>query len=83
MSTDDDELAGDSPKVSGPQHYVTAGDYARRAAKAADASGWPRALAFAAIGQIHATLAAAAATALHEEYGDVRAWRDATGQEGR
>jgi hypothetical protein len=31
--------------------------------------------------QVHAILALAAATALHEEHSDVLAWREATGQE--
>jgi hypothetical protein len=38
----------------------------------------------AALGQVHATLAAAAAFTLHPdtaEYADIRAWRDITGQQ--
>jgi hypothetical protein len=66
---------------SGPGHYAEASRYAQRAAKALDGNDVTRAQALAAIGQLHATLAAAAATALHEEYSDIRAWRRVTGQE--
>jgi hypothetical protein len=52
---------------SGPRHYEAASRYARRAAKALDREEVTRAQALAAIGQIHATLAVAAATVLHEE----------------
>ena len=68
---------------SGPGHYAEASRYARSAAAALDGEKPDRALALAAIGQIHATLAAASAAALHEEYGDIRGWRHVTGQEGR
>jgi hypothetical protein len=33
--------------------------------------------------QVHAALALTSATALHEEYADIRDWREATGQEGQ
>jgi hypothetical protein len=48
----------------GPWHYKKASRYARRAAKALDGDEVTRAQALAAIGQVHATLALAAATAL-------------------
>jgi hypothetical protein len=66
--------------VPGPQHYVTAGYYTRQAAEAYELGQYESAAVLAAIGHVHATLAATAATALHEEYADIRAWRDATGQ---
>ena len=35
------------------------------------------------LAQAHATLALAAATALHGDHADIRAWREVTRQEGR
>lgn len=66
---------------SGSGHYAEASCYARRAAKALDGKEVARAQALGAIGQVHATLALTAATALHEEYSDIRARRRVTGQE--
>ena len=70
----------------GPAHYAEAERWALRAAETLDRQppipdGVAMASAFAAIGQIHATLAAASAAALHEEYQDIRARRQVTGQE--
>jgi hypothetical protein len=67
--------------ISGPLHYVRAGYYARQAAEAEQIGQYESAVALAAIGQIHATLAAASAAALHDENGDTREWRNVTGQE--
>jgi len=51
------------------------------AADAVSAGDPATAAVFAAIGQVHATLAAAAATALHEEYADIGRWLEVAGQE--
>jgi hypothetical protein len=78
-----DVSPGEVPPVSGPQNYATAVDYALQAYDAERAGRYEHAAVLAAIGQLHATLAVAAATALHEEYADIRGWRAVTGQEGR
>jgi hypothetical protein len=67
---------------SGPGHYTVAEGLAEDAMRTLESGDPARAAILAAIGQVHATLAAASA-ALHEEYGDIREWRQVTGQEGR
>lgn len=79
-----DERAEERPihPESGPGHYDAASRYAREAAKALRSDEVARAQALAGIGQIHATLAAAAA-ALHSDFTDaatLRAWKEVTGQ---
>jgi hypothetical protein len=54
-----------------------------RPGEAFDRDQLDKASTLAAIGQVHATIAAASAAALHEEAADIRAWRAVTGQEGR
>jgi len=67
-------------RMSGPAHYAEAGRYAGMAVAAVSAGDPATAAVLAAIGQLHATLAVAAATALHDEHADIREWRNATGQ---
>jgi hypothetical protein len=60
-------------RESGPGHYVEASRYAADSASALQADDVARAQALAAIGQIHATLAVAAATAPDDDR-----WREVT-----
>jgi hypothetical protein len=53
-----------SSRQSGPWHYAEADRYANEAAAALEAGDVVRAQALAAIGQVHATLAAASVAAL-------------------
>ena len=66
---------------TGQANYMRTQEYAGEAAAAHAEGDLDGAAVLAAIGQVHATLALAAATALHEEHRDIRAWREATGQE--
>jgi hypothetical protein len=67
------EAAGQSPidPESGPGHYAAAGYYARQAAEALYHEDVARAQALAAIGQIHAMLAAAAAAAVQDRMAEL------------
>jgi hypothetical protein len=67
--------------MTGPEHYLRAQELAAEAASALASGSTVTPAVLAAIGQIHATLAATSAAALHDEYADLRAWREATGQE--
>ena len=62
---------------SGPGHYKEASRYAYEAAEALRSEDPARAQTLAAIGQIHATLAAAAATAVQDHVTELD-WRDVT-----
>lgn len=64
---------------SGPGHYAEASRYARDAAKALANDKVARAQALAAIGQIHAALAVAAATVAQDRVTELN-WQDVTGR---
>lgn len=73
------EAAGD---MTGPDHYRQAEEL-MGALVGRDRGSVPGEEGIVAEAQVHAILALASATALHEEHGDIRAWREATGQEAR
>jgi hypothetical protein len=71
--------------ISGPQQYAKAGHYAREAAEAERIGDRDRAYALAAIGQVRATSAMAAATTLDpnvSDYGTYRAWQQVADRQG-
>jgi hypothetical protein len=68
---------------TGPGNYATAHALADDARQACNNERFEEAAVLAAIGQIYATLAVAAATALHKEPADIQGWRDVTNQDGR
>lgn len=66
--------------MTGPDHYCKAEELAAKAdGYLGRGEGQESALVWAAVAQIHATLALAAATALGTATADVRAWADAAG----
>ena len=68
--------------MTGPGNYAVAQDYAAAAVAARDREDLAEAAVLAAIGQVHATSAVAAAAVLqHDQHVAIRAWQDVTGQE--
>lgn len=70
--------------MTGPDHYLTAVQFVTAATNAFDRDNLNVATVLASLAQVHATLAAAAATALNDADGGMtaseqRAWREAAG----
>lgn len=66
--------------MTGPDHYLKAEELAAKAANyLGQGEGQESAAVWAAVAQIHATLALAAATALGKTAADSHAWADAAG----
>jgi len=66
--------------MTGPDHYRKAEELAAKAHEyLGQGEGQDSAAVWAAVAQIHATLALAAATALGKRESDNRAWADAAG----
>lgn len=68
--------------MTGPEHFQRAETYIGKAAIHLDEGGHASAVTWATLAQVHATLAAAAATALGTSAQEARAWADVAGLAG-